>query len=95
MDQSRASRVQAALELAFAPASVRVIDRSAQHAGHSGASEAGETHYDVAVVSPTFATMSRVARARAVHEALAGEFGTGLHALSLSLRAPGEAEVSR
>lgn len=34
--------------------------------------------------------MSRVARQRAVNEALAAEFAGGLHALSLTLRAPSE-----
>ncbi|MDE2391216.1 MAG: BolA family transcriptional regulator, partial [Rhodospirillales bacterium] len=35
--------------------------------------------------------LSRVARQRAVNEALAGEFSTGMHALSLTLRTPEEA----
>jgi BolA protein len=32
-----------------------------------------------------------VARSRAAHAALAAEFATGLHALALELKAPGEA----
>jgi BolA protein len=42
------------------------------------------------MVSAAFNGQSRVARSRAVHEALAAEFKTGLHALSLRLRAPCE-----
>jgi BolA protein len=42
------------------------------------------------LVSDVFTGMSRVARARAVHEALDAEFGTGLHALSLKLKSPDE-----
>ncbi|MBX9699000.1 MAG: BolA family transcriptional regulator, partial [Acetobacteraceae bacterium] len=68
-----------------------VQDDSHRHAGHAGARPEGETHYSVAVVSPAFAGLSRVARSRAVHERLAAEFGTGLHALALTLRTPEEA----
>jgi BolA protein len=42
------------------------------------------------MVSPALKGLSRLARSRAVHAALEAEFKTGLHALSLSLRAPDE-----
>ncbi len=76
---------------AFDPEALHVVDDSARHAGHAGASMAGETHYSVAMTSARFAGQTRVARSRAVHEALADEFQNGLHALSLSLKAPAEA----
>jgi BolA protein len=48
----------------------------------------------VLLVSQAFRAMSRVARSRAVHAALAGEFGEveagGMHALALTLRTPEE-----
>lgn len=88
---NRAQRIQAALEGAFPPARVQVADDSASHAGHAGATPGGETHYRVTVVSPAFAGMARVARSRAAHAVLAGEFAGGLHALSLSLQTPAEA----
>lgn len=88
---NRAERIRAALETAFAPAEVDVTDDSARHAGHAGARPGGQTHYSVAVVSPAFAGLTRVARSRAVHDALAAEFADGLHALALRLRTPEEA----
>jgi len=88
---NRAERIRAALEAAFAPAEVNVADDSARHAGHAGARPGGQTHYSVAVVSPAFAGLTRVARSRAVHDALAAEFADGLHALALRLRTPEEA----
>lgn len=88
---SRAHRIQTAIETGFAPATVTVLDESHQHAGHAGARPEGETHYRVRVVSPAFAGMTRVARSRAVHDLLAAEFASGLHALSLSLQTPEEA----
>lgn len=88
---SRADRIAEALRTAFPPAVVEVVDDSHRHAGHAGARPEGETHYSVRVVSPAFAGMSRVARSRAVHDVLAGEFSGGLHALALTLRTPEEA----
>ena len=88
---SRADRIRTALEAAFAPAQVTVDDDSHRHAGHAGARPQGETHYTVAVISPAFAGQSRVARSRAVHDALAAEFADGLHALALRLATPEEA----
>jgi len=41
-------------------------------------------------VSDAFRGMSRVARSRAVHAALAAEFAGGMHALALRLRTPEE-----
>ncbi len=88
--QNRHDRLRAALTEAFDPVLLEVTDDSARHAGHSGAAPGGETHYNVLVVSAAFAAMTRVQRSRAVHEAVAHELGTGLHALSLTLRSPGE-----
>ena len=79
------------LEAAFAPARLDIVDDSHRHAGHAGARPEGETHYRLRIVSPGFAGMNRVARSRAVHEALAPEFAAGLHALSLALLTPEEA----
>lgn len=88
--QTRAARLEAVLTQAFSPTQLRVHDDSARHAGHAGAQPGGQTHYDVLIVSAAFAGMSRVARSRAVHAALAAEFAGGMHALSLTLRAPNE-----
>jgi BolA protein len=87
----RADRIRQALETRFQPALLEITDDSARHAGHAGAAPGGETHYSVHLVAAAFAGMNRVARSRAVHEALAGEFATGLHALALKLQSPDEA----
>ena len=86
--QSRAARLEAVLTQAFSPTLLRVVDDSAQHAGHAGAQPGGETHYSVLLVSTAFHGMNRVARSRAVHAALAAEFSAGMHALSLTLVHP-------
>ncbi|GAB0114013.1 BolA family protein [Acidisoma sp. C75] len=96
---SRKTRIAETLSQAFAPAALEVVDDSARHAGHrgheGGAGKEGETHFKVMMVAECFAAMNRLARARAVNDALAGEFASGLHALALTLRAPGEAATLR
>jgi len=94
----RADRIRATLTQAFAPTELAVQDDSARHAGHAGAQEGGQSHYSVLLVSAAFQGVSRVARSRAVHAALAAEFGPaeqgGMHALALTLRTPEEQAAS-
>ena len=89
----RAARIRSLLST-LDPAALEVVDDSARHAGHAGAQAGGQTHFNVLVVSSRFEGLNRVARHRLVNAALEPEFGTGLHALSLVLRTPGEASPS-
>jgi stress-induced morphogen len=88
--QSRAARLETVLRQAFSPTLLRVEDDSERHAGHAGAREGGQTHFNVLMVAEAFRGMGRVARSRAVHAVLEAEFAGGMHALSLTLRAPEE-----
>ena len=92
---NRQDRLRAALSAAFSPVHLEVVDDSAQHAGHAGASGAGETHYTITMVSPVFIGQTRVARSRAVHALLDQEFKAGMHALSLKLSAPSDGDVAK
>lgn len=60
---------------------VDIVDESSQHAGRAGQ----ESHFKVLVVSDFFQSKSRVQRQRYIHQILAAEFESGLHALSLRL----------
>lgn len=82
-------RLQALLAAALPGASLAVRDDSARHAGHAGAREGG--HFAVAIVSPGFAGLSRLARHRLVYDALGPLGPLGIHALQIDARAPGEA----
>ena len=75
---------------AFGPERLEVVDDSARHAGHAGASASGESHFNVVIVASAFQGLSRVERQRRVNAALKEAFAGGLHALSISARAPGE-----
>jgi stress-induced morphogen len=77
----------------FKPVALEIIDESAKHASHA-ARNPGRGRRDALPCNhgvSCFAGQSRLARSRAVHEALDAEFKSGLHALSLKLRTPEEA----
>ena len=78
------------LNEAFAPEILAVEDESERHRGHGGWREGGETHFRVRIVSAAFTGKSRVERHRMVNATLAEELRTGVHALAIEARAPGE-----
>jgi len=82
--------IQQKLSVAFEPVRLEIEDDSARHAGHAGASRAGESHFNVLIESQAFAGAPKVARQRMVYRALAEELAGPLHALSLKALAPGE-----
>ena len=84
----REQTIVAKLTEAFAPASLRVVDESDQHAGHAGHRPGGETHFRVHIVSAAFRGKSRIERHRMVNAALATELAGGIHALAIHAAAP-------
>lgn len=75
---------------AFAPQSLRVVDESHHHEGHSGHRPGGQTHFRVYIVSEAFLGKGRVERHRMINAALAAELAGGVHALAIYANAPGE-----
>ncbi|GMG81411.1 BolA family transcriptional regulator [Paralimibaculum aggregatum] len=82
--------IETKLRAAFAPAEMELVDESDRHRGHSGYREGGESHFRLRMVSEAFAGQSRVERQRAVNRVLAEELAERVHALAMSLKAPGE-----
>ena len=78
--------IEAKLRAAFAPSHLNIADESESHRGHAGWREGGETHFHVEITAPAFDGLSRVARQRAVHAALAEELKGAIHALSLKVK---------
>lgn len=79
------AQIETALRQAFEIREISVIDDSASHAGHAGAPEAGESHFNVRLRSGDFTGQSRIARHRAVHAALGPDLVGRIHALALDL----------
>ena len=80
---------------ALEPVELELTDESAQHRGHAGYREGGNTHWRVAIVSPRFAGASTVARHRMVYQALGNLMNNPIHALAITARAPEEAKGTR
>lgn len=80
-----ADEIHARLDTAFAPHALEVVDDSEKHRGHGGWREGGETHFNVMIRAPVFASMSRIERHRAVHAALGAELVGRIHALALDI----------
>lgn len=87
---TRVARIRSALEGAFAPVSLEVVDDSARHAGHEGARD-GRGHFNVEVVSQAFEGLGSLARHRTVYAALDTMMATDIHALSIRAMTPEEA----
>jgi len=78
----------AALQSQLAPTRLELVDDSAAHAGHAGAREGA--HFELRIVSPRFAGLSRVARHRLVYDAVRPWMAEGVHALAIDARTPDE-----
>lgn len=77
--------IRSRLDAAFQPTHLRIVNESAQHAGHAGDDGSGESHWRVAISAPALAAMSRIERHRAVHAALGPAVMGRLHALALEI----------
>lgn len=76
--------IEARLTAAFAPERLEVVNESHKHAGHSGDDGSGESHFRILIRAGAFPPMSRVARHRAVHQAL-GDLNQRVHAIALDV----------
>lgn len=75
------------LRASFSVRDIEVVDDSASHAGHSGAPDGGESHFNVRLRAPEFEGKNRISRHRAVHAALGPDLIGRIHALALDLDA--------
>jgi BolA protein len=87
---SVAETIQQKLNKALSPTRLDITDDSARHAGHSGAAQAGESHFKVTVVSEAFEGKSRIERHMLVNEALAEELRGPVHMLQIKAITPAE-----
>ena len=82
------AQLRSALEQAFDPTTLEVIDDSAAHAGHAGARSGG--HYRVKLVAEAFRGHSTLERHRLVYAAVAPLLSGAVHALNIVARTPEE-----
>lgn len=82
--------IETKLRAAFSPIALEIVDESSRHAGHTGSRPGGETHFRIEIVSDAFEGLSRLARQRAIHHALAAELAGPVHALAVHAIASSE-----
>lgn len=75
------------LQAVFSPQHLEIIDESELHRGHAGYQEGGQSHFQVNISAESFGAMTRIARHRAIHDALGPELIGRIHALALKVEA--------
>ena len=83
--------MRAKLDTALTPSVLDIINESHLHAGHAGSPGTGNSHFRMKIISEAFAGKSRVDRHRLINEILKDELAGKIHALALTVHAPGEA----
>jgi BolA protein len=85
------STIRETLTDALQPIMLEVVNESHLHHGHASSPGTGESHFRVKVVAEAFRGKSRIERHRMVNDALAALLQGRIHALALTVKAPGEA----
>ena len=83
-------QITARLDDMLQPSRLEVVNDSHHHRGHMGDDGTGETHFTVAIESPRFAGLNRVARQRLVNQALADLLEAGGEARQVDVAAQGD-----
>lgn len=74
---------------AFNPQLLEIIDHSAAHAGHAGASSGGG-HYHVTIIADAFTGKSLVQRHQLIYKVLGDMMKQEIHALGINALSPSE-----
>ena len=81
------------LQSAFQPSELVVRNDSHLHAGHAGSPGTGTSHFHIRIVSDKFEGQNRLARQRAINDVLKTEIAEVIHALSLEVLTPEQANA--
>lgn len=80
-------KMRAALEAAFQPSLLEIINESNLHAGHNPeAAATNDTHYRIRISANALSGKSRVNQHREINSALKFAFDEGLHALAIEVK---------
>tara|TARA_B100001123_G_scaffold280495_1_gene312456 strand:- start:1094 stop:1387 length:294 start_codon:yes stop_codon:yes gene_type:complete len=87
---SRIERVEKLINEKLSPLFLKVEDKSDLHKGHREATNEGETHLSIVVISSMFYKKSKLERHRILNNVLSAELQSGLHAIEMNLLSPDE-----
>ncbi len=77
--------IESRLISAFAPQTLIVQDESEKHRGHAGYQDGGESHWRIVIGAESLAEMTRIARHRAIHDAIGKDIIGRIHALAIEI----------
>lgn len=80
-----AQEIRKKLEASFLLRRLEVLDESEQHRGHAGYQDGGQSHFRLRLAADEFEEMTRIARHRAVHNALGADLIGRIHALAIEI----------
>jgi BolA protein len=79
-------RMRAALEAAFEPNQLEIVNESNLHAGHNPeAAATNDTHFRIRISAAALGGKSRVTQHREINTVLKFAFDEGLHALAIEV----------
>lgn len=79
------TEIRTALQAAFAPETLELVNESALHAGHAGHDGSGESHFRLRLRASALDGMSRLGRHRAIHAAIGPALMGRIHALAIEV----------
>ncbi|MDX8351332.1 BolA family protein [Cognatiyoonia sp. IB215182] len=68
------------------PTVLEVINESALHSGHAGDDGSGESHWRIRIAASRLDELTRIARHRAIHDALGPAIIGRIHALAIEIK---------
>ena len=78
-------QIEIRLQEAFAPHLLVVEDVSYRHAGHAGAPEGGESHFELTISAEILNDKTRIAAHRLINQTLADLLAGPIHALQIKI----------
>lgn len=78
-------QMKARLRASLMPDLLELHDESAQHVGHAGYQDGGESHFALNIRAAALDGKSRVAAHRAIYAALGDDLMAQIHALSINI----------
>ena len=84
-EETIANKMVARLRADLSPSVLKIEDVSWQHAGHAGAPDGGQSHFNLQIAAPALQGLSRVAAHRMVTSSLADFLAGPVHALQITI----------
>ncbi len=82
---TKISQIEARIRATLSPEILELRDESADHIGHAGYQDGGESHFALRIAAPALKGKPRVAAHRAIYAAIGPDLMAQIHALSIDI----------